>query len=167
MKKAGRLCQPCETLAGSQKVWLGRAVETPLGRIMRRHKVTDSGCWEWDGGLSAGYGQVKIRGRQWRAHRLAYILMVGPIPKGLELDHLCRNKKCVNPAHLEPVTGWVNTHRAAHAPATINSQKTHCPKGHGYTPENTYMDRLGKRNCRECKRAWDRAHPRYRGRGAA
>jgi len=103
------------------------------------------GCWTWTGTIDpGGYGHYKL-GQSQHAHRVAYELVVGPIPEGLELDHLCRNPSCVNPAHLEPVTHAENVRRGTVA------QRTHCQKGHEYTPENTRM-RNGARVCRECHR---------------
>ena len=86
-------------------------------RIQRRFwsKVnrTNTGCWDWVGALSHGYGHFGIEGIIYRAHRVTYEWMVGPIPDGLTIDHLCKNKACVNPAHLEPVTIRENTRRWA------------------------------------------------------
>jgi hypothetical protein len=91
---------------------------------------TDSGCWEWTGLLSPdGYGDITHAGRRWRAHRLSYIAFVGPIPEGLVLDHLCRNKVCVNPAHLDPTTSRINVLRGI-GPSAKNFRKTNCIRGH-------------------------------------
>ena len=107
---------------------------------------SDSGCWEWAGAISRqGYGSLGRGGKKVYAHRAMYELLVGPIPDGLELDHLCRNRKCVNPSHLDPVTHAENTRRAA---AGI----THCPHGHEYTVENTAYTSKGWRRCRACGR---------------
>jgi hypothetical protein len=130
----------------------------------------NSGCWLWlastDGG---GYGQFQI-GR-WRAqkmvraHRLSYELHVGPIPRGLHIDHLCRVRSCVNPKHLEPVTKRENERRGlggkngGMATAAIQRAKTHCPYGHEYTPANTIGGRRG-RACRECKNSRRRVNQR-------
>jgi hypothetical protein len=84
-----------------------------------------------------------------RAHRVAFEWLVGPVPKGLVLDHLCRNRGCVNPSHLEPVTQQVNTLRGA-GPAARNANKAHCKWGHEFTPENTGVDKRGKRWCKTC-----------------
>jgi hypothetical protein len=81
------------------------------------------------------------------AHRLSYEHHVGPIPDGLQIDHTCRNRKCVNPEHLEPVTNAENTTRQDHA----ERRKTHCPKGHPYDEANTYVDPSGARRCRACR----------------
>lgn len=107
------------------------------------------GCWEWTASLVSGYGQFRHNGRIVRAHRFAYEQLVGPVPKGLELDHLCRNRRCVNPAHLEPVTQQENQLRGFGV-SGINARKTHCLRGHEYTPENTVRWRRW-RNCKTCQ----------------
>ena len=115
-------------------------------------KVTEVGdCWEWTGNRDReGYGAAWTGASQLRAHRYAYEMMVGQIPEGLQLDHLCRNTSCVNPYHLDPVTPRVNTNRAR---ALI----THCPRGHVYDEENTRLDKSGARKCRACARERQRA----------
>lgn len=105
-------------------------------------------CWLWNASLTnQGYGQVWMKelGRPASAHRWAYERLVGPIPVGLSLDHLCRVRNCVNPAHLEPVTHAENMRRAA-------GLKTHCPWGHEYTEENIYRGSDGTAVCRFCKK---------------
>lgn len=105
------------------------------------------GCWPWRASLNMhGYGQFTIDGCVVMAHRIAYRLVVGPIPTGMDLDHLCRVRQCVNPAHLDPVTRAVNLQRS---PLT-NAGRTHCPRGHEYTPDNTYRAN-GRRYCRTCR----------------
>lgn len=113
------------------------------------------GCWEWTGCKNAnGYGSFTSVGcpdkRGWLAHRLVYVLLVGDIPDGLGLDHLCRNRACVRPSHLEPVTQWVNTMRGTGASAR-NIIKTHCIRGHAFDETNTYIRRDGRRLCRACE----------------
>lgn len=114
-------------------------------------------CWPWLAGLNAyGYGVFNAghRGKV-MAHRYAYEVLVGPIPHGLDLDHLCRNRRCVNPAHLEPVTRRVNVLRGESVSAR-NAVATHCPRGHEFTTDNTgrYVRRTGRsiRYCRACNR---------------
>lgn len=126
---------------------------TDSDRLMAR-TVRKGNCWEWARVSSPdGYGRFRFRGAQWLAHRASYALHVGPIPEGLDLDHLCRNRRCVNPSHLEPVTRSENLHRSPLMDR--NSKKTHCPAGHEYTQENTR--RSGpRRHCRACQAGrWD------------
>ena len=110
--------------------------------------VTD--CWLWDQGKTvAGYCITGTRKKKYYTHRLAYQAAKGAIPEGLELDHLCRRRSCCNPAHLEAVTKSENVKRGlggAH-----NKQKTHCPQGHEYTPENIRWYQ-GRRYCRTCQK---------------
>jgi len=114
-----------------------------------------SGCWLWVGVLTYhGYGQCKHDGRSQTAHRVAWELFKGPIPKGLEIDHLCRVRCCVNPDHLEPVTHAENIRRGSGGSHMRN--RTHCPHGHPYNEENT-LRYNGQRICRTCKKAnWHR-----------
>lgn len=130
----------------------------PVKRFWSRVRKGD--CWEWTGALNHGYGYVQFDGRPQNAHRVAYRLLVGPIPEDLHIDHLCRNRRCVNPAHLEPVTLHANLLRGQGA-SGINARKTHCVNGHEFTPENTYEWR-GTRNCKLCREAATarRARPR-------
>lgn len=132
---------------------------TAESRFWSMVNKTDT-CWVWTGGLSRGYGKFFGKG----AHRYAYEALVGPIPEGLQLDHLCRNPPCVNPAHLEPVTPRVNTLRGV-GPQALNARKTHCKRGHEFTAENTYKNQ-GQRICRQCsrdkaRRWWRSRHPGY------
>lgn len=117
-------------------------------------------CWFWMAARQKnGYGNVRVALRYWRAHRLVYTLLVGPIPEGLELDHLCRVRRCVRPSHLEPVTSAENKRRGRNAEAqrARHAGQTHCTHGHAFTPRNTYVDPRGFRSCRACRRERRRA----------
>lgn len=136
----------------------GRRIHFAPGHRMpiRRRKYwkadPDTGCWIWIGPPdSHGYGYVKMPDDYRKpAHRHVYETLVGPVDDGLVLDHLCRNRICVNPEHLEPVTHRENVLRGVGASAR-NAAKTHCVHGHPYTPENTYINFRGSRECRICR----------------
>jgi hypothetical protein len=115
-------------------------------------------CWEWTGGKQdRRYGIFHPNGSATgeMAHRFAWELLVGPIPDGLTLDHLCRNPSCVNPDHLEPVTIAENLMRG-YGLVGKNIRKTHCPQNHAYSGDNLYIDPRGWRKCRTCERARNR-----------
>lgn len=107
----------------------------------------DGDCLRWAGAHDEkGYGLITIQGVTKKAHRWAYLRFVGPVRAELELDHLCRVRDCVNVFHLEPVTHGENIRRGDHHKRRV----THCPKGHEYTPENTYISKQPARVCRTC-----------------
>ena len=120
-----------------------------------------AGCWEWMGTRRAdGYGVIKFgKNNQFRAHRVAYELLLGSIPADLPLDHLCRNRACVNPDHLESVNQRENLRRGYGFPGIL-SRLTHCMRGHEFTPENTLIDRNGCRQCLICHRGRKRLQMR-------
>lgn len=130
-------------------------------RLMRRREIDpETKCWNWTGYVGAeGYGQIRLPDgpTSRETHRVAYEVLVGPIPSGLVLDHLCRNRACFNPEHLEPVTNRVNILRGE-GKSAINARKSHCERGHELTPENVYTNR-GARVCKTCHKA---ATLRYR-----
>ncbi len=108
-------------------------------------------CWLWTGRLNRGGYGVGYADRAVRVHRWAYELLHGPIPDGLDIDHLCRVRRCVNPAHLEAVTRRENLRRGNGVGAQ-HAKQTHCVHGHAFDEANTYWRRDGSRDCRACRR---------------
>jgi hypothetical protein len=139
-----------------------RVVKPVIDRILERIIIDANGCWLWTSGIdTGGYGRMSVGSRKdgsrtrVSAHRTSYEAFVGPILEGLTIDHLCRVRRCVNPDHLEPVTmrenllrgnGWSGRH----------ARKTHCINGHEFTPENINRVKRGGRECKACKRVWNR-----------
>ena len=115
-------------------------------------KAFKGDCWIWEGRTNKGYGRLRINGQSFYVHRVYYEMQVGPVPAGMELDHLCRVKLCYNPAHLEPVSHRENILRGV-SPAALHARATHCKRGHPFNHENTYHERtrigVGRR-CRRC-----------------
>lgn len=127
-------------------------------RLFRHVSFTSegAGCWEWTGTRTKdGYGIASVGGHKgMAAHRAMYIEMVGPIPESMEIDHICRNRGCVNPAHLEVVTRTENIRRAL--PWNPQRLKSQCAHGHPFDTENTRFAKNGQRVCRTCSREWTR-----------
>ena len=112
-------------------------------------------CWLWTASTRRGYGQFVINNKPAPAHRFAYEQLVGDIPKGLQIDHLCRVRNCVNPEHLEPVTCRENILRGEGICAEA-ARKTHCPHNHPYSGYNLHIDAEGFRHCKECHKLRER-----------
>lgn len=135
-----------------------------IDRLLSRCRVTETGCWEFLGARSQGYGVVGRGPRgagNIHGHRLTYEFFIAEVPDGLDLDHLCRNRACCNPWHLEPVTRFVNANRGLRGRGYGPRERTHCKHGHEYTPENTEIARgpdgsFRQRRCRTCRRAQSR-----------
>lgn len=111
----------------------------------RTQKSSDpDGCWIWTGAIDgSGYGTMRIKNKSYSTHRVAYELARGEIPEGLFIDHLCRNRLCVNPSHMEPVTHVENQRRA---------RSEFCERGHPMSGDNLRVTAAGRRSCRECDR---------------
>jgi HNH endonuclease len=134
----------CSLKCKGQHQRLGR-----LDRFLAKIAVSSDGCWVWTAGVTRQvHGYAVYQGTS--GHAWSYRYFVGEVATGLELDHLCRNKLCVNPTHLEPVTPTVNKRRS-NCVSGINARKTHCKNGHAFTPDNILAKR-GGRGCKACNR---------------
>lgn len=127
-------------------------------RLHRKFRLDGGGCWEWQAALdSKGYGVIKAPGgrKLLRAHRVLYELVRAPIPAGLTIDHLCGNRSCVNPFHMEPVTQGENSRRGGgmYVAAAKARAATHCQRGHAFDTANTRWRPDGRRQCRACTAA--------------
>lgn len=137
--------------------WTKAAVERLLDKVEKT-----ASCWNWTGCLTkgeknkTGYGTIWYNGKQRNAHRVAYEILVGPIPEGLNVLHTCDNSPCVNPAHLylgtlkDNAQDTLRRGRCRAYGLMVNAKKTHCPQGHEYSEENTYRYNR-KRMCRTCR----------------
>jgi hypothetical protein len=138
-----------------------------IEKILMRTRIENLyDCWIWVGGTNSwGYGSMWVSKTESRkaVHRVLYQLVFGPLPQEMLLHHDCENTRCVNPSHLRALT--VKEHNHIHRPfdwiAAFHRAKTHCPHGHPYSPENTYLDHKGGRICRTCRGIQQR---RYRAR---
>lgn len=152
------------------------APERVISKIRSRITVQPNGCWIWQGSKTVGYGRIcwKLEDgpKVWRGtHRVMYEAMVGEIPDGMDLDHVCHDpaecsparaedcphRACCNPEHLRPTTRRENLLRGG----TVSADRRavdECPKGHAYTPDNTLMSRAGQRQCKTCTYERNRAY---------
>lgn len=123
----------------------------------------NSGCWLWTGSVNSGYGNARLPGgRTGSVHRFMYLTLIGTPDDGLELDHLCRIRCCVNPDHLEPVTPRVNTLRS-NGPAAICARETHCKYGHEFNASTTRITKEGFRTCKICEKTFNQHSVRIGG----
>ena len=135
----------------------------PIERFWSHLDATGD-CWEWTGCRRDGYGLVWWLCSMRSAHRIAYELLVEPIPDRFTIDHLCRNRGCLNPDHMEVVSIRVNTLRG-YGRTAMQARRIHCPQGHVYDSPNIYRPRSGSRQCRACKRLRDKRRRRHAPKG--
>lgn len=159
-------CAACGRFAGfgSTHVCAPQVEKTLAQRFAEKVKLGAQAkdCWEWTARRdTGGYGVLKSGRKNRRAHRISYEMFVGPIPEGLQLDHLCRVRHCVNPEHLEPVTLRVNSLRS-NGVSAANAKKTHCKRGHPFSGENLLVTKKGTRQCRACRPIHDTANRKRR-----
>lgn len=132
--------------------------QSPIERFMKFVEVQPDGCWKWTGHIdSEGYGRFKLNGRWRLAHCVSHEIHKGNVPDGLEIDHVCRHRWCVNPDCLEAVTHAENMRRgvANAVPSSMaRMAKTICKQGHALTPDNIYWTKERHRKCRACRRIW-------------
>lgn len=171
-----RECRECKRARGLARNAVDKASRAMAPKTPRRHRssddrpadvqlaekvrVTEDGCWVWTGRMqNRGYGLVRVDGKPALTHRVSYELHVGPIPDGLHIDHLCRNRACCNPAHLEPVTHRENVLRGV-GPSAVNAKRTECKHGHHLSGDNLRVYVYGSKTmrvCVTCNRANSRA----------
>ncbi len=130
-----------------------------MDRLRARSSVSQSGCHIWLGAKVYGYGQISVNRKTRRVHRVAYEILVGPIPEGMQIDHKCKTRACWNPNHLQVVTARENT-LLSDAPSAWNLAKTHCHKGHPFAGDNLGLREDGTRYCRTCNNGFKRARRR-------
>lgn len=160
-----------EVLPVTPQVEASLAQETALftpefaDRFWARVTRHEHGCWEWDRPRADGYGRVWVSAAWPHAyvHQVSYLLAGGTIPEGMEIDHVCRNRRCVRPSHLECVTHRENVLRSEGS-AAQHARRQFCPRGHLYAGANLKVRVDGRRACRQCERERDRARGRRRGR---
>lgn len=127
-------------------------------RFFSKIKINkDNDCWDWVSNIGkSGYGSFGVKKATFTAHRVSWSIFVGDVKKDMVLDHLCSNRKCVNPDHLREVTHRENLMASSLTMASINSSKTKCKRGHALEGENIYKTSKGGRQCVQCRRGADR-----------
>ena len=137
------------------------AKKSTIERFLNKIKINEKGCWIWTGNVSnKGYGRFRFEGHKGYAHIFSFQYFNGPIPKGHEVDHLCRDSLCSNPDHLDAVTHNINVKRGL-----AGIKRTHCKRGHLMDQANSMFEKNGRRHCRTCHYAQNKkfakTHPDY------
>ncbi len=154
-KKMNRYPNLIKFMETAERDWYGRILPKPIEqRFWEKVIKKKKGCWDWNGNISNGYGYILKDKHMIPAHRISYELHKGKIPEGLEIDHLCRNRICTNPGHLEAVTSRENVLRGVGLPALYYKQ-THCKRGHELSDNNVRLYR-GHRTCLKCEKSRNR-----------
>jgi hypothetical protein len=156
-----KYCLECSPFGLNNRKTLEMSAQGRLAKLQTRFAkhvaILKSGCWAWTAStVPAGYGKIKVEGKWLLAHRVSWEFLYGKIPAGLQIDHLCRNPSCVNPAHMEVVTGRENVLRGS-GPTAINHRKTLCMRGHPLSGDNLRQSKNGGRACMACDSARHRA----------
>lgn len=153
-RTADFVCSECEKVRWGNRPRKGYAGRfNNLTKIIERHVLKlPTGCWQWTSVIERnGYGRVTVNYKAHLVHRYVYEQLVGKIPHGMQIDHICKHRSCVNPAHMEAVPPAENNARSS-SPSALNARKTACVRGHRFTPENIYIPPKtpNKRHCRAC-----------------
>lgn len=140
--------EPIRFIKGHNTLGTGSTLEERLWPKIDMGAAQGQGCWWWTAYKDRkGYGKISVDSALRSAHRVVYELLIAPIPASMQLDHLCENKSCVSPDHLRVATAQENIARRA---TNGHAHKSHCKRGHQFSPENTYVTPKGSRQCRAC-----------------
>ena len=136
----------------SNRKGIGQDIKSIMRRFNQGYIIAKNGCWDWQGYVDkTGYAGFLVNHKRLLVHRFSYEIFNGHIPNGITVDHICKNRKCVNPWHLDLTTRFENVQRGANKIAQ-NAGKLNCPQGHSYSGENLYVTKKGFRQCKTCQK---------------